>query len=142
MKRPLFGTRLIAGINDEPEANFRLSSRLCENSDVELARREFVSITLNKKRTALAVVVEGGKGRKQFCAFSARARFHTAWVKSGSGGISRLGPLYAQQRTFTGSVVYRSRRFETGMLTTVAVRLLSKVLGLMLAAAASFLKLC
>jgi hypothetical protein len=26
MKRPLFGTRLIAGINDEPEANFRLSS--------------------------------------------------------------------------------------------------------------------
>jgi hypothetical protein len=53
-------------------------SRLCENSDVELARREFVSITLNKKRTALAVVVEGGKGRKQFCAFSARARFHTA----------------------------------------------------------------
>jgi hypothetical protein len=36
---------------------------------------------LNKKRTALAVVVEGGKGRKQFCAFSARARFHTAWVK-------------------------------------------------------------
>ena len=59
---------------------FRLTLRLCENSDVELARREFVSITLNKKRTALAVVVEGGKGRKQFCAFSARARFHTAWV--------------------------------------------------------------
>jgi len=64
------------------------------------------------------------------------------WVNSGSGGISRLGPLYAQQRTFTGSVVYGSRRFETGMPTTVAVRLLSKVLGLMLAAAASFLKLC
>jgi hypothetical protein len=33
---------------------------------------------LNRKRTALAVAVEGGKGRKQFCAFSARARFHTA----------------------------------------------------------------
>src|SRR3979490_2114266 len=60
----------------------RNGSRLCENSDVELARREFVSITLNKKRTALAVVVEGGKGRKQFCAFSARARFHT-WGNSG-----------------------------------------------------------
>jgi hypothetical protein len=29
--------------------------RLCENSDVELARRKFVSITLNNKRTALAV---------------------------------------------------------------------------------------
>jgi hypothetical protein len=56
---------------------------MCENSDVELARREFVSITLNKKRTVLAVVVEGGKGRKQFCAFFARARFHTAWTLTG-----------------------------------------------------------
>src|SRR5437870_4338366 len=26
-------------------------SRVCENSDVELARRNFVSITLNRKRT-------------------------------------------------------------------------------------------
>jgi hypothetical protein len=41
----------------------------------------FVSITLNRKRTALAVTVEGGQGRKQFCAFSARARFHTAWTQ-------------------------------------------------------------
>src|SRR5438874_3651641 len=57
--------------------------RLCENSDVGLARRKFVSITLNKKRTALAVTVERRKERKQFCAFSARARFHTAWVKTG-----------------------------------------------------------
>jgi hypothetical protein len=40
---------------------------------------------LNRKRTALAVTVERRKGRKQFCAFSARARFHTAWVKNGSG---------------------------------------------------------
>src|SRR5438034_7849565 len=45
-------------------------SRLCENSDVELVRRKFVSIGLNKKRTALAVTVEGRKERKQFCAFS------------------------------------------------------------------------
>jgi hypothetical protein len=45
--------------------------RLCENSDAELARRKFVSITLNKKRTALAVTVERRKGRKQFCALSA-----------------------------------------------------------------------
>src|SRR3982074_989239 len=67
-------------------------SRLCENSDVELARREFVSITLNKKRTALAVVVEGGKGRRQFCAFSARARFHAAWV------IFRLGARSCEVR--------------------------------------------
>jgi hypothetical protein len=63
--------------------HFRFGSRLCENSDVELARRKFVSITLNRKRMALAVAVEGGQGRKQFCAFSARARFHTAWTRSG-----------------------------------------------------------
>src|ERR1700737_2219238 len=31
-------------------------------------------------RTALAVTLERRKGRKQFCAFFARARFHTAWV--------------------------------------------------------------
>src|SRR5713101_1370038 len=61
---------------------------LCENSDVELARRNFVSITLNMKRTALAV--ERGKGRKQFCAFSARARFHTGWTRIGH---CAAGPL-------------------------------------------------
>jgi hypothetical protein len=44
------------------------------HSHVELARRNFVSITLNRNRTALAVIVERRKGRKQFCAFSARAR--------------------------------------------------------------------
>jgi hypothetical protein len=65
---------------------FGFRPRLCENSDVELARRKFVSITLNNKRTALAVAVERRKERKQFCAFSARARFHTAWT------LSRLSP--------------------------------------------------
>src|SRR5882724_9125903 len=34
-------------------ADVRFGSRLCENSDVELSSRRFVSITLNKKRTAL-----------------------------------------------------------------------------------------
>src|SRR5258707_15803404 len=61
----------------------RCGSRLCENSDVELARRSFVSITLNNKRTALAVTAERRKERKQFCAFAARARFHTAWTQNG-----------------------------------------------------------
>src|SRR5258707_13717605 len=74
--------------------------RLCENSDVELARRKFVSITLNKKRTALAVTVERRKERKQFCAFSARARFHTAWVISGPDGAEMPLPLYPRKRTF------------------------------------------
>jgi len=57
----------------------RSGSRPCENSDVELSRRTFVSITLNKKRTTLAGAVKRRKERKQFCAFSARGRFHTAW---------------------------------------------------------------
>src|SRR6478609_871563 len=70
--------------------NVRLGSRLCENSDVELARRTFVSITLNRKRTALAVAVERGKGRKQFCAFFARARFHTGWVKTGKAHYEQM----------------------------------------------------
>src|SRR5712691_8484886 len=52
---------------------------ILERFDVELERRKFVSITLNKKRTALAVTIERRKQRKQFCAFSARARLHTAW---------------------------------------------------------------
>jgi hypothetical protein len=68
----------------------RYGSRLCENSDVELARRKFVSITLNKKRTALAVTVEKRKERKQFCAFSAGARFHTAWVKTGKAQCEHM----------------------------------------------------
>jgi len=51
---------------------------LCENSDVELARRKFVSIALNKKKSDVPVTVGRRKERKQFCAFSARARFHTA----------------------------------------------------------------
>jgi hypothetical protein len=65
--------------------NVRFGSRLCENSNVRLARRKFVSITLNRKRTALAVTIERRKGRKQFCAFFARARFHTAWVNRYTG---------------------------------------------------------
>src|ERR1035438_6423383 len=67
--------------------------RLCENSDVELPRRNFVSITLNRKRTALAVAVEGGKGRKQFCAFSGRPRFHTASTHNGHRAYMRLRPI-------------------------------------------------
>src|ERR1700740_607316 len=55
-------------------------TRLRKNSDVELARRKFVSIALNKKRSDLPVTVGRRKERKQFCAFSARARFHTAWT--------------------------------------------------------------
>jgi hypothetical protein len=87
--------------------NFRFGSRLCENPDVELARRRFVSITLNKERTSLTVTVEREKERKQFYAFSARARFHTAWV------IFGLGAHYCDVR-FTP--MSRHRQFERSRL--------------------------
>src|SRR6476659_1196761 len=82
--------------------NVRSGSRLCENSDVELARRNSVSITLNRKTIALADTVERRKGRKQFCAFSARARFHTAWVINGPGGPEIPLPLFPRKRTQVG----------------------------------------
>src|SRR5947207_6559190 len=41
------------------ELDVAFGSRLCENSDVELARRKFVSIALNKKRNR-----SGSHGRK------------------------------------------------------------------------------
>ena len=63
----------------------RFGSRLCENSDVQLARRKFVSIMLNKKGTALAGTIERRKERKRFCGVSVLARFHTAWTLNGSG---------------------------------------------------------
>jgi hypothetical protein len=70
-------------------------SRLCENSDVELSRRTFVSMTSNKKRTILAGAIKRRKERKQFCAFSARGRFHTAWVKIRN---SHLGQMFSALR--------------------------------------------
>src|ERR1700716_142188 len=71
---------------------------LCENSDVELSRRTFVSITLNKKRTALAGTVERRKERKQFCAFSARARF----TQSGSSHTSGRS-VFGAKRTLANT---------------------------------------
>jgi hypothetical protein len=60
-----------------------IGSRLCKNSEDKFSRGTFVSNTLNRKRTALAGAAERRKGRIQFCSPATRARFHTAWVKSG-----------------------------------------------------------
>ena len=60
----------------------RFPPRLCENSEVGLGRRTFVSNKLNKKRRSLSGAVEKRKERKQFCTFSARRRFHTACTGS------------------------------------------------------------
>src|SRR5712692_5523554 len=94
-------------------SDVRFGSSLCENSDVELARRKFVSITLNNKRTALAVTVERRKERKQFCAFSARARFHTAWVMNGPDALEMRCPLLSRKQTFIG------RRRKVGFLDLI-----------------------
>jgi hypothetical protein len=57
--------------------------------DRRRVRRTFASNKLNKKRTALSGAVEKSKERKQFCAFSARRRFHTAWTHSGLDALIR-----------------------------------------------------
>jgi hypothetical protein len=67
---------------------------MCENSDVELSCRTFVSITLNKKTTTPAGAVRRRKKRKQFCALSARGRFHTASTRTGHG-LLRIWPSLA-----------------------------------------------
>jgi hypothetical protein len=67
----------------QPPRHIPTLPRLCENSEVKLSWRMFVSNTLNKKRTALADTAERRKERTQFCSLSTRARFHTAWVKLG-----------------------------------------------------------
>src|SRR5437870_13352334 len=87
-------------------------SRLCENSDVGLAHRKFVSITLNKKRTALAVTVERRKERKQFCAFSARARFHTAWVRSRKARPEHEQSAVLPRSDITADAVLRRLRVQ------------------------------
>src|SRR3979409_1289851 len=81
-------------------SHVRLGSRLCENSEVKLSQRTFVSNTLNKKRTALAGVAERREERTQFCSLSARARFHIAWVKLRRPGVQLAGRLYPQLRTW------------------------------------------
>jgi hypothetical protein len=92
-------------------------SRLCENSDLELSRRTFVSITWNKKRTALAGTVERRKERKQFCAFSARARFHTAWVNRVVVGTSGVGA----KRSFNKKAMPVSRRVSFARILSLKV---------------------
>src|SRR6266849_2315144 len=98
------------------DSDVRFVPRLCENSDVELARRKFVSITSNNKRTALAVTVERRKERKQFCAFSARARFHTPWTQR-RHRCPQIGPSASREAEGAleafGEVCHRKRRPRT-----------------------------
>src|ERR1700757_4354991 len=91
-------------------------TRLCKNSDVELARRKFVSIALNEKRSDLPVTVGRRKESKQFCAVSARARCHTAW-HAGTHNHRRLlkqkslATVPKREATAYGSPRARGRQF-------------------------------
>jgi hypothetical protein len=78
--------------------DFRYGSRLCENSDVELARRISVSISSIRKPIALATSVGRRQLRKQFCVSLAHATFHTAWVKNGSVRARAARPFYPQEQ--------------------------------------------
>jgi len=59
--------------------NVRLGSRLCENSDVQLACRTSISISSIWESIVLAASFGRRQLRKQFCASFVQARFHTAW---------------------------------------------------------------
>jgi hypothetical protein len=61
-------------------------------------RGGFFSITLNRKRTALAAIVETEKWREQFCDRSVPARFHAAWLKPTYGERPRKAAI----RTMSG----------------------------------------
>jgi hypothetical protein len=86
--------------------DFRNGSRLCENSDVEDAHRTFVSITLNRKRTALAVTVEVGQERRQFYAFL------LAHVFTQPGSKADLKPPMIDVRSSPGSGHSSGRRLR------------------------------
>jgi hypothetical protein len=88
-------------------------SSLCENSDVELARRNFVSISSMRKPIALATSVGRRRLRKQFCASLARSRFHTASVNFGSRTAVRITafwPTRLPQRVKSDSLTMSALR--------------------------------
>jgi hypothetical protein len=94
----------------------RDGSRLCENSDVELAHRTSVSITSNRKRTALEVTVKGGQERRQFYAFFARARFHNQKATSADDRTgSALLPRTDVAPAAGGAVPPRGMTIRAGM---------------------------
>jgi len=64
-----------AGYPKTPGCDVRFGSRLCENSDVELARRISVSISSLSNPIAPATSLGRKQLRKQFCASLAQASF-------------------------------------------------------------------
>jgi hypothetical protein len=72
-----------------------LGSRLCGNSDIELARRISVSISSLWKPISPANPSARRQLRKQFCVSLAQASFHTAWdQKRKSARFARRSALH------------------------------------------------
>ena len=72
---------------------------LCENSDVELARRISVSISSLSNPITPATSLGRKQLRKQFCASLAQASFHTAWVNRVALTVCRALPFSPGERT-------------------------------------------
>src|SRR6266851_10514439 len=70
-------------------------SRLCENSDFEVARRISVSVSSLWEPIAPATSLGRRQLRKQFCASLAQASFHTACARSGHFRKARLLTQFA-----------------------------------------------
>jgi hypothetical protein len=64
----------------EVTCDVSFGSRLCENSDAQLACRTSISISSMWESIVLATSFGRRQLRKQSCASFAQARFHTAWV--------------------------------------------------------------
>jgi hypothetical protein len=94
-KRPQCRQRRPAALPDFVSSG----SRLCENSNIELACRISVSISSMRKPIALETCVGRRQLRKQFCASLARARFHTASVINGLRTAQPRLPLSPQEQT-------------------------------------------
>jgi|SRR5260221_10899542 len=83
-------------------------SRLCENSDVELARRISVSISSLSKPIAPATSLRRRQLRKQFCASLTQASFHTGWVIKGHRGLTAGCPLRPPATDITQRLGFQS----------------------------------
>src|SRR5208282_6885942 len=89
-----------------------LPAHLCENCEVEFAGRNFVSTSSILKIAMPATTVGRSLKRKQFCAFLARARFHTAWTRSGASppsfdALRKVYSITSSARPSSGSGTVR-----------------------------------
>jgi len=81
--------------------DFRFGTRLCENSDGQLACRTSISISSMWESIVLTTSFGRRQLRKQFCACFAQASFHTAWDISVILKVGQSLAVYPQLRTWS-----------------------------------------